>query len=66
MGMSIADAGLRHLQFSFLSEIQSKGHIIPAVGPEEILSANDILIFVGQPEGVSELRQFRGLVAGRG
>ena len=62
VGMSIADAGLRHLQFSFLSEIQSKGHIIPAVGPEEILSANDILIFVGQPEGVSELRQFRGLV----
>ncbi|MDC1513939.1 SLC13 family permease [Porticoccaceae bacterium] len=66
VGMSIADAGLRHLQFSFLSEIQSKGHIIPAVGPEEILSANDILIFVGQPEGVSELRQFRGLVPAEG
>ncbi|MDC1210339.1 SLC13 family permease [Porticoccaceae bacterium] len=65
-GMSIADAGLRHLQFSFLSEIQSKGHIIPAVGPEEILSGNDILIFVGQPEGVSELRQFRGLVPAEG
>jgi di/tricarboxylate transporter len=65
-GMSIADAGLRHLQFSFLSEIQSKGHIIPAVGPEEILSNNDILIFVGQPEGVSELRQFRGLVPAEG
>ncbi len=65
-GMSIAEAGLRHLQFSFLSEIQSKGHIIPAVGPEEILSSNDILIFVGQPEGVSELRQFRGLVPAEG
>jgi di/tricarboxylate transporter len=64
--MSIADAGLRHLQFSFLSEIQSKGHIIPAVGPEEILSGNDILIFIGQPEGVSELRQFRGLVPAEG
>ena len=64
--MSIAEAGLRHLQFSFLSEIQSKGHIIPAVGPEEILSGNDILIFVGQPEGVSELRQFRGLVPAEG
>lgn len=65
-GVSIAEAGLRHLQFSFLSEIQSKGHIIPAVGPEEILSSNDILIFVGQPEGVSELRQFRGLVPAEG
>ena len=47
-GMTIADAGLRHLQYSFLSEIQSDGHIIPAVGPEEILSDNDILIFVVQ------------------
>lgn len=60
-GMSIADAGLRHLQYSFLSEIQSKGHVIPAVGPEEILGDNDILVFVGQPEAVSELRQLRGL-----
>jgi di/tricarboxylate transporter len=66
VGVSIADAGLRHLQFSFLSEIQSKGHILPAVGPEEILSSNDILVFVGQPEGVSELRQFRGLVPAEG
>jgi len=66
VGTSIADAGLRHLQFSFLSEIQLKGHIIPAVGPEEILSGNDILVFVGQPEGVSELRQFRGLVPAEG
>ena len=40
-GLSIADAGLRHLQYSFLSEIQSEGHIIPAVGPEEILSDKD-------------------------
>lgn len=65
-GMTIADAGLRHLQYSFLSEIQSDGHIIPAVGPEEILSDNDILIFVGQPEAVSELRQFPGLVPAEG
>jgi di/tricarboxylate transporter len=65
-GMTIADAGLRHLQYSFLSEIQSDGHIIPAVGPEEILSDNDILIFVGQPEAVSELRQFPGLAPAEG
>ncbi|MBT5387766.1 MAG: SLC13 family permease [Porticoccaceae bacterium] len=65
-GISIAEAGLRHLQHSFLSEIQSEGHIIPAVGPEEILSDNDILVFVGQPEAVSELRQFPGLVPAEG
>ena len=66
VGMSIADAGLRHLQYSFLSEIQSRGHVIPAVSPEEILSGNDILVFVGQPESVGELRQFRGLVPSEG
>ncbi len=65
-GMTIADAGLRHLQHSFLLELQSKGHVIPAVGPEEILKDNDILVFVGQPEAVSELRQFRGLVPAEG
>jgi di/tricarboxylate transporter len=65
-GVSIADAGLRHLQHSFLSEIQSEGHIIPAVGPEEILSDNDVLIFVGQPEAVTELRQFPGLAPAEG
>ena len=65
-GMTIAEAGLRHLQYSFLSEIQSDGHIIPAVGPEEVLSDNDILIFVGQPEAVSELRQFPGLAPAEG
>lgn len=65
-GLSIADAGLRHLQYSFLSEIQSEGHIIPAVGPEEILRDNDILVFVGQPEAVSELRQFPGMVPAEG
>ena len=47
-GVSIADAGLRQLQYSFLAEIQSEGRIIPAVGPEEILGDNDILVFVGQ------------------
>ena len=65
-GVSIADAGLRHLQHGFLSELQSDGHIIPAVGPEEILSDNDVLIFVGQPEAVTELRQFPGLAPAEG
>ncbi|GIX32009.1 MAG: hypothetical protein KatS3mg124_2481 [Porticoccaceae bacterium] len=32
-GKTIAEAGLRHLRYSFLSEIQSGGRVIPAVGP---------------------------------
>ena len=60
-GKTIADAGLRHLQYSFLAEIQSEGRTISAVGPEEVLKGNDVLVFVGQPEAVSELRQLPGL-----
>ncbi|MDG0968262.1 MAG: SLC13 family permease [Porticoccaceae bacterium] len=60
-GKTIAEAGLRHLKYGFLAEIQSEGRVIPAVGPEELLSDNDVLVFVGQPESVGELRQLPGL-----
>lgn len=60
-GQSIADAGLRQLQYSFLSELQSGDRIMPAVSPREILHGDDILVFVGQPEAVGELRQIHGL-----
>jgi len=58
---TIVEAGLRHLQYGFLSEIHTGGRVLPAVGPNEVLHDGDILIFVGQPEAVSELRQIRGL-----
>ncbi len=60
-GMAIGEAGLRHLQHSFLSEVQSQGRIMPAVGPREILKGDDLLIFMGMPESVAELRQIPGL-----
>lgn len=60
-GKTIAEAGLRHMQHSFLSEIQTENRIIPAVGPDELIHGGDILVFVGQPEAISELRQVRGL-----
>ena len=60
-GKTIAEAGLRDMQYGFLSEIQSEGRMISAVGPEEVLSGGDILVFVGQPEAVTELRQLPGL-----
>ena len=62
-GLSIADAGLRQLQYSYLSELQSGSRIMPAVAPREILHGDDFLIFVGQPEAVTELRQIPGLAA---
>ena len=61
VGKSIEDAGLRRLEYCFLSEVQAGSRVIPAVGPNEILHANDVLIFTGQPESVRELRGIRGL-----
>lgn len=66
VGKTITNAGLRHLRHSFLSEIQTEGRVLPAVGPEEILHGDDVLVFVGQPEAVGELRQFRGLIPAEG
>jgi di/tricarboxylate transporter len=60
-GKSIAEAGLRDLKYSYLAEIQSHGRIIPAVSPSEIVQERDILVFMGPPEAVSELREIPGL-----
>jgi di/tricarboxylate transporter len=60
-GKSIAEAGLRDLKYSYLAEVNSHGRIIPAVSPSEILQNGDILVFMGPPEAVSELREIPGL-----
>jgi len=59
---SIEDAGLRSLPGLFLAEIERDGGILPAVGPQEQLKANDRLIFVGAIESVVDLHGMRGLV----
>ncbi len=58
---SIEAAGLRHLQNLFLLEIERRGKIIAAVSPQEVLEANDRLIFVGVIDSVMELQRMRGL-----
>lgn len=63
VGKTIMEAGLRDLQHSFLAELHSGKHIMPAVPPETQLSAGDVLVFVGQPETITELREIRGLAA---
>lgn len=62
VGKTIEQAGLRHLQGVFLAEIERDGDIVPAVGPEERLRANDRLIFVGVVESVVDLHKIRGLL----
>lgn len=60
---TIEQAGLRHLPGLFLAAIEREGRRLGAVGPEEILLADDVLCFVGGTAGVGELRQLDGLEA---
>ncbi|MGR4068047.1 SLC13 family permease [Billgrantia sp. C5P2] len=61
VGKSIADAGLRHLSFGYLADIERHGRLLTAVPPSTELQAGDILIFIGAPECARELRRIHGL-----
>ena len=58
---TVQSAGLRHLKNLFLVEIQRDGQQLAAVSPRQRLRASDRLVFVGLVEGVTELKQIRGL-----
>lgn len=60
-GKTIQQAGLRRLSGLYLMEIERRGRIYTAVGPEEVLEADDRLVFVGLVESVVELHKLRGL-----
>lgn len=62
VGKTIQEGGLRHLPGLYLAEIDRQGHVLPAVGPNEKLQANDRLIFVGVIDSVIDLRKIRGLL----
>lgn len=61
VGRSIEAAGLRHLPGMYLMEIDRKGEVMPAVGSETRLQANDHLVFVGVVESVVDLQRIPGL-----
>lgn len=60
-GKTIEQAGLRHLPGLFLAEIDREGVILAAVGPNEMLEADDRLVFVGDVASVVDLQKIRGL-----
>lgn len=61
VGRTIEQAGLRHLPGLFLAEIERRGEVLPAVGPDQKLDAGDRLVFVGVLESVVDLQKIRGL-----
>ena len=60
-GKTISNSGILKLNYSLLSEIRTAGKIVTSIRSNRVLRDNDILIFIGQPESVTELRQIPGL-----
>ncbi len=60
-GKTIEEADLRSLPGVFLVEIERQGHLITAVGPQQILRAGDRLVFAGNVESIVDLQNMRGL-----
>jgi di/tricarboxylate transporter len=61
-GVTIEDAGLRHLPGLFLAAIERSGLRRVAVPGDEHLRGNDLLTFVGVVDSVVDLQRMRGLV----
>lgn len=62
VGKGVADAGLRHLPGLFLIEVDRDGQIIAPVEPDEVLQANDRLVFTGVVSTIVDLEKIPGLV----
>lgn len=60
-GLSVAAAGLRHLQGVFLAWIRRGERLITPVGPDDTMRAGDRLGFVGRVDQVMDLQAMRGL-----
>jgi len=62
VGQSVGEAGLRQLPGLFLVEIDRRGHVLTPVGPDEVITAGDRLVFAGVVATIVELQRIRGLV----
>ncbi len=61
LGRSVQTNRLRQLDHLFLAEIIREDRLISPVMPEEVLEADDRLIFTGDVKQIQELRKFDGL-----
>jgi di/tricarboxylate transporter len=60
-GMTVEEAGLRHLEGVFLVEVRREGEIIAPASPQTHLKGGDLLTFAGRSDIVLDLRTTRGL-----
>src|SRR5690606_19895186 len=62
VGQTVEAAGLRHLQGLCLIEIDREGEVITPVTPQDVIHANDRLIFTGVVTMIVDLEKIPGLV----
>lgn len=63
-GVSVDEAGLRHLQGVFLVQIERDGDSITPVSPHTMLRGGDRLRFVGKADNIVDLHAIPGLSSG--
>lgn len=63
-GLSVHDAGLRHLVSVFLAQIERQNEAISPVAPEMVLRGGDLLRFIGNAHDIADLQGRSGLTAG--
>jgi len=61
VGQSVEAGGLRSLAHLFLTEIVRRGQVIAPVEPDQIIQADDLLVFTGDITRLDLLVQFDGL-----
>jgi di/tricarboxylate transporter len=62
IGMTIEDAGLRHLEGVYLTSVRRQGRVLHAVGSEFIISSGDVLYFSGVPDSIDEISKRHHLI----
>ena len=62
VGKTISQAGLRHLPGLFLIEIDREGQIFGPVAPDEMIQANDRMVFTGVVSTIVDLEKIPGLI----
>ena len=61
VGKTIAEVGLRNLKSAYVLEIERRGRLITAVGPDQVLEADDRLTCVGVVDAIKDLRRMPGI-----
>lgn len=62
VGKTVEQAGLRKLPGLFLIEIDRAGKIISPVSPDDVIEANDQLVFTGVVSSIIELEKIPGII----